>query len=1326
MGFNPLSRLLQRLQVDADGTDDAVADGGAVTADSSTSAAGGADQSDTADGTVTPPTPQADTEQDAQTVVDVDLPTGDSARMVVDADVDPSAIGDVVEANAGSYSVQGQADDGTVIPVSTQDDELDLSDTFFDDETFEFDLLRDDRIQDVRDKQIDYNQRVGRWIMHKDDLVPSIKERLKGLLLGESGVQVEEDDPDNDADQRLKDHLEEIYSGQSDVAPAVDPADVVDDILDQNFMNARWVGRATDLRMLDLESLELVVDGESGDKIYVQEAEDYTTFTVDSDDPNDAVDFDVERSEPQALEVGMDVFDAQLYDRPPLEAVADDVVGKMEMKFLKARKAQIGSVGGLFIRVTPPEYLPSDEYFDRVDNPFTDDADDSITKLEKELQQGIDRAFDTLQNYKSGTVMAIPNNWEVDQIELPDSPQPLDDQIRGYNQSIARRLLLPLDLVELQSGPELSRETMFRLVLNTLQGWREEILTVFDDFADVQTEIHDLQGDVSHTFAAFANEDEELLVNALQFAGPAGMTESEIRQTLNSLEGFDLDTDRDTQNMPPAGGPTDPQERQDSMDDILPDDGDQQPPGDGSGNGGQQPDSFTSGPGSDPSDPSGQQTQAAYTPPEGLDMRELDGWDQSSVWEAFLSLGGQQSTCSTRMAGELRNPDAFCAALKDEALGTDLWRQGSGAAPDDGLQRTAASAAYVQAATVQTTASLSEVADALQDAADSDLTTLQEEDDYVAVSPGAGDPEADSFRPWVVVDSGDGEYDTSGVPDDVVSDMADALPDADGGADDDGDDAEGGSGNAQGADGGDGLLSHVPNVPDAPDTLTRAMLQEVVRWKAGQAAEDTDGLTVSVGQQYDGEASRAAEAGSEFTRHFNPSLHPRDPTDGQFVERPFDFDLDQRTLDNTPTPDLLQFLKDEGEPVDQWIAGDDMSIDGIPDDAESLDDARQTLQSDPDVNERELGVRIETPDEGNVGGTDLPDRFDQIADDVIQSQDYTQTGLSANKATETMYGARAGDSPSQDSAEFTVLTEEMATALQRELGDHPELDQTRVYNAIDDLNSLKGKSYTGKGRTWEVALDRAGADLPGDPRNNDLTTRPRADDEDYQDAVAAVAALSQQVTQKLHGDDSDDDSFTLYRGVRDYGGAQVARGFLQSDPSAGNEFVFSENQMANYTPAENVAESFRTTVHIERDVTANDVAHASDNLLGSKSSFRSEGEIALSTGATEAAYDQIYIDSSAGAEDLTIADVVEGGVEDMSVAELGNLKALLEALQKSDRVDQPGQSEVPDTMQDFLENYVTRMSESSILRLGRDAKAVLREALGNDAFNAAVEDAAGD
>lgn len=51
-----------------------------------------------------------------------------------------------------------------------------------------------------------------------------------------------------------------------------------------------------------------------------------------------------------------------------------------------------------------------------------------------------------------------------------------------------------------------------------------------------------------------------------------------------------------------------------------------------------------------------------------------DGWDRASVLDAWASLGGQFRTCRTEMVGEIRSPSRFCAALKDEVLQTELWR----------------------------------------------------------------------------------------------------------------------------------------------------------------------------------------------------------------------------------------------------------------------------------------------------------------------------------------------------------------------------------------------------------------------------------------------------------------------------------------------------------------------------------------------------------------------------------------------------------------------------------------------------------------------------
>jgi hypothetical protein len=51
-----------------------------------------------------------------------------------------------------------------------------------------------------------------------------------------------------------------------------------------------------------------------------------------------------------------------------------------------------------------------------------------------------------------------------------------------------------------------------------------------------------------------------------------------------------------------------------------------------------------------------------------------DGWNRASVLDAWTSLGASFTTCRADMVGEIRSPTRFCAALKDEVYGTELWR----------------------------------------------------------------------------------------------------------------------------------------------------------------------------------------------------------------------------------------------------------------------------------------------------------------------------------------------------------------------------------------------------------------------------------------------------------------------------------------------------------------------------------------------------------------------------------------------------------------------------------------------------------------------------
>lgn len=493
---------------------------------------------------------------------------------IVDAvdDRDDVDMDDIIDAATPTADVQlaaqGQANAGEGATIPVQDvHKWNLSNAS-DTGGPRFQTIADKQIRKLEKNSVTYNEKVGDWILARDDLVPGVKERMKALIVGEDGLSVDASDPDNDTDQRLEDHLREIYDGD------VRPSKVIDQILNENLKNARIVLRSTDLQPLNLDTLTYVRDGITGDEIYFQQPTSVQTFDVE-DDPDDGQDFDIEseRIDGQPLVIGEQVFDASLYDTAPLEAVADTVVNKKVMQRLKARKAEITSFGALYAKVNPPEYLPEDEYFDYVEGP----DGEQVTKLERALNQNLDNAFETLQEFQSGTVMAVPMHWDLEQLQIPEGTEPLDDQIRGYNQDIARRLLIPLDLIELESGSELSRDTIFRTLMATIRGWRQEIIRVFDQFADVQKAIHGVDGSVSHSFPDLDDVDPETVTQLLNFAGPAGMTEKEVRQLMNRA-GTDLTIDEDTDSLPQAGGPGGPQTRQDTMTDFLEDQGQQDTP----------------------------------------------------------------------------------------------------------------------------------------------------------------------------------------------------------------------------------------------------------------------------------------------------------------------------------------------------------------------------------------------------------------------------------------------------------------------------------------------------------------------------------------------------------------------------------------------------------------------------------------------------------------------------------------------------------------------------------------------------------------------------
>lgn len=143
-----------------------------------------------------------------------------------------------------------------------------------------------------------------------------------------------------------------------------------------------------------------------------------------------------------------------------------------------------------------------------------------------------------------------------------------------------------------------------------------------------------------------------------------------------------------------------------------------------------------------------------------------------------------------------------------------------------------------------------------------------------------------------------------------------------------------------------GPFSMVPGVPNNPDRITRAMLEDIARFKMNSLVEQarTAASLPPLSQTLNETVQVAAD--------WNPSLHPRGP-DGKFVERPWDMNIGVEDINSAPTHKLVQFLGEaDGQPdMDRVLSDDSISIDGIPESVNSVDELKATMD-DPELNEQ--------------------------------------------------------------------------------------------------------------------------------------------------------------------------------------------------------------------------------------------------------------------------------------------------------------------------------------------------------------------------------------
>jgi len=163
-----------------------------------------------------------------------------------------------------------------------------------------------------------------------------------------------------------------------------------------------------------------------------------------------------------------------------------------------------------------------------------------------------------------------------------------------------------------------------------------------------------------------------------------------------------------------------------------------------------------------------------------------------------------------------------------------------------------------------------------------------------------------------------------------------------------------------------GPFADVPVLPDNLRQVSKAWLIRWLEWlKSGKP--EVDGFRANSGL-----AIRVNE--------FIPALHPRDPETGKFVERPFDIPdgVDSEAFAEMDTPELLQEINDAGGDVEGLLQRDNVTIDGVPVNTDSL--------------EQLGGTETPTPDTLSVNRVDSTDPED-LAEAVPTMNSYAEESL---------------------------------------------------------------------------------------------------------------------------------------------------------------------------------------------------------------------------------------------------------------------------------------------------------------------------------------------
>jgi len=231
---------------------------------------------------------------------------------------------------------------------------------------------------------------------------------------------------------------------------------------------------------------------------------------------------------------------------------------------------------------------------------------------------------------------------------------------------------------------------------------------------------------------------------------------------------------------------------------------------------------------------------------------------------------------------------------------------------------------------------------------------------------------------------------------------------------------------------------------------------------------------------------------------WNPSLHPRDPETGKFVERPFNSPVPATALAEMSTKQTLQYLDNQGEDIDAVLSpGSGVTVDGVPNDATSIGEIPEEPDSpNPDIPTPDIEYTIgeEPPDESlgqELVGEDVKElKFGDVISvngTAVEVQDVSQNGRNI------LYDGGGGDIAEADAGldDITAISTSVPGA---DVNDRlvglpvpesdrgPDLTESGVESLRDgDVIAVNGKrAHVIESTRGSVTVDRGGGaeDIP--------------------------------------------------------------------------------------------------------------------------------------------------------------------------------------------------------------------------------------------------------